>query len=92
MSWNLSYNAPDKAAALAELEKQAVAHGRHLPEPVKASIASAIEALPECSDSNITVSSYGHFHAEEHGHRGTSNMALTVQNHFNPVDPAPEAA
>jgi len=92
MSWNLSFTAADKPAAQAELEKQAVAHGRHLPEPVKASISNAIEALPECSDSYISVSSYGHFHAEEHGHRGTSNMALTVQNHFNPVGPAPEPA
>ena len=74
MSWNISFSAADKADAHAQLEKEAVAHGRHLPEAVKASLASAIDALPECEDSHITVSNYGHFHQPEPGQARLSRI------------------
>lgn len=92
MSWNISFTADTKAEAQEKLEKEVVAHGRHLPDTVKASVASAISALPECEDSTISVSTYGHFHHPEYGHRGTSNMSVAVANHFKEVaDPPSEA-
>lgn len=81
MSWSFSYTANDKEAALASLEEKAQQSNGHFPDSVKALVADAINALPECEDSEILVNTYGHFQNQEYG-RGTSNLMVTVSNTF----------
>jgi hypothetical protein len=81
MSW--SFNAPklaDKAAARAEVERQAEVANGHFPDAAKQVVLAAIDALPDCEDSTISVRSFGHFQTGEY--RGTSNYLIEVSNSF----------
>jgi len=84
MSWSIYItNAADKEAAKAELAEKAksqIEHG-HMPQSALDAAASAIDGLPDCENSVINLSTYGHYHKAENG-RGTSNATLNVSNHF----------
>lgn len=83
MSWSFSYSAADKAEAHKMLEEKVASQGGHCPESIGDIVANAIDALPECEDSIINVSTNGHFNTGEH--RGTSSMTVSVSNQFKPT-------
>lgn len=78
MSWSVSFVAADKNDAKSKME----AAGEQVPEVVRKLVADAVDALP-ASDMEgydaISVSTYGHFRAEDHG-PGTSNLQVSVQH------------
>lgn len=81
MSWNISFRAADKAEAKTKLEEAAEQAKGGLPVEVETMIDGAIDFLPDCTDSFILVSSFGHFHTGEG--RGGSNMTIKIENCFN---------
>ena len=84
MSWSFSYSAADKAEAQDVLDKKLEEQAGHFPKAVKSMVSRAIDALPDCDDSIINVSTYGHFNQGDY--RGTSNLSITVSNQFRPTE------
>lgn len=80
MSWNFDFKVDDKAAAKVTLAERAEAAGGHFPASLLPLIEAAIDALPELDDSEISVTSFGHFTSDDY--RGTSNLLIEVKSHF----------
>lgn len=87
MSWNIDFRAGSKDEAKAELATRGEAAAGHFPDAVKALIEQAIDDLPDCEDSDVSVVTFGHFNASDN--RSTSNLSIKVENHFK-VAPAAE--
>lgn len=81
MSWSFNIaRAADKAEAKAKVAGEKAKYPDHFPDAARAIVDAAIDALPECENSVINVSSNGHFAAGEN--RSTSSMTVNVSNAF----------
>lgn len=84
MSWNTEITATSKDAAKEELSACPDFVEGNMPATVRGLIAGAIDALPDCENSHIDITTYGHFH-DSPDHRGGSNMRIIVQQRLDAV-------
>jgi len=81
MTWSFNISkAVDKADAKAKVQEEQDRSQGHFPDNAKAIVDAAIDALPDCEDSVINVSSDGHFQTGPY--RGMSSFVVNVSNMF----------
>lgn len=83
MSWNFNFRAPSREAAMQIVSDEHERMPEQFGSDAKSVVLGAIAALPELADSEIAVSTFGHFAPD--GIVGTSNMTVTVGTHLLPA-------